>query len=350
MHTELSDRSQRVLAAVVAEYIENGEAVSSLMLARRGRGAIGVSSATVRGILSDLEQRGYIRQPHTSGGRVPTDAGYRYYVDRLLLLRRPARSTSAVEAHLRRQADTVDQMLLGASHLLSRRSRHIAFALAPDPMSEAFRQIEFLPLAGSKILVVLVSRGGQISRKVIDVGEAASHEDLRHATNYLNAELSGRSVRDARAAVELQLRQERILYDRLLERTLRLACSVFDQISPDSAVFVEGTASLVDELSSGERPVSLTTLRALLNMVEEKEQLVRLLHEYVHGPGMTIVIGAEHSSPELREVSLVASTYGEANGLGAVGVIGPTRMHYSKAIAMVHDAAQAMTRVLQGTC
>lgn len=343
---ELSARSRRLLATLVREYIKTGEPVCSQVLARDS--GLGVSSATVRNALAKLEEAGYVHQPHTSAGRVPTDRGYRFFVDLLLGTRRPGRLPAAVEHELRQQAERspfMDDLLAGVSHVVSRMSRHVGFALCEND-GGVLQRIEFIPLAGPRVLVVVVSRGNQVTQKVIDAGEELRQDELVQAANYLNTEFAGLPLDEVRDAVLNRLRQERTLYDQLLARALRLASSTLEQLPKQQTFFVEGASSLFDAALPHER-MSLATLRALIEMMEEKERLVRLLNQYIDGPGLTIVIGAEHAAPDLRSFSLVASTSVDGPTIRTVGVIGPTRMHYSRAITVVDGTTQAVTRVLR---
>jgi heat-inducible transcriptional repressor len=341
----LSDRTRRILAALVREYIETGEPVASAALTRRA--GVVLSSATIRHVLAQLEDMGFVWQPHTSAGRVPTDLGYRFYVDLLLEARRASKDAAGVEARLRQQAGEaplIDDLLSSASHVLSEVSKHVGFAVAPPNAQAVFHRIEFVPLSGQRILVVMVARGNQVSQKTIDIGEPIDSSELEKAANYLNSEFSGRTLDQVREGVLERLREERTLYDQLLGLALRLASSSLDT-TPQPTVSIEGTSTLIDEVIrvSG---LSLPALRGLLLMVEEKQRLVRLLNEYIDGPGLTVVIGAEHSDPELRPFSLIASTYFDGRSTGLVGIIGPTRMRYSRAIDVVENAARAVGRVL----
>ena len=343
----LSDRTRRVLATLVREYIETGEPVASATLMHRA--GLNVSSATIRNVLAQLEDMGYVWQPHTSAGRVPTDLGYRFYVDLLLEGRRAARDVSGVEARLRQEVGDdpmIDDLLSSTSHVLSETSRHIGFAIAPANEHAVFQRIEFVPLHGTRILVVMVARGNQVSQKTVDIGEGVGASELTQAANFLNSEFAGRTIDEVRNGVRARLREERTLYDQLLGLALKLASQTLDQMEGPTAVYIEGAAALLEQVveASG---ISAATLRALLRMVEEKQRLVRLLNEYIDGPGLTVVIGTEHSDPELRPFSLIASTYFDGRGTGTVGVIGPTRMKYSRAIAAVDVAALAVARVLK---
>jgi heat-inducible transcriptional repressor len=340
-----SERSSLILAALVREYISSGEPVPSSLLVRAA--GLGVSSATVRSILARLEEEGFVQQPHTSSGRIPTDRGYRFYVDLLLETKRSGRTANAVEARLRRDsaAPLVDSVLSQASHVVSQASKHVGFAIRPAHESAVFERVEFIPLSAARVLVVIVAKGGHVVQKVIDIGEPLDADGLRQAANYLNAEFSGLPLNRAREAVLARMNEERMLYDALMARAMLLASSTFNDLPEDHVLYVDGAASLLGEGHG----LTMSTMHALLHLIEEKQRLVRLLNEYIDGTGLTVVIGAEHLEPSLRPFSLVASTYEDGAGTGTIGVIGPTRMRYSRAIAVVHGAAQAITRVLRDT-
>jgi heat-inducible transcriptional repressor len=339
---ETGDRSRRILAALVREYIASGEPVASSVLA--GAAGLGVSSATIRSILARLEDEGFVQQPHTSAGRVPTDRGYRFYVDGLLESRRTNRTVNAVEARLRKESEPIiDSLLSRASHVVSQASGNVGFAIRPAHDAAVFDRIEFVPISASHVLVVIVARGGHVIQKVVEVGEALDSSALRQAANYLNAEFSGMPIRRAREAVVERMREERALYDELMTRALQLASSTFTDLPEGGELYVEGAASLLD----AEHGVTLATMQTLLAMIEEKQHLVQLLGEYIDGVGLTVVIGAEHPDPDLRSFSLVASTYDDGTGVGTIGIIGPTRMRYSRAIEVVDGAAKAVSRLLR---
>src|SRR5262249_25654837 len=203
--------------------------------------------------------------------------------------------------------------------------------------------VEFVPLTSTRVLVVIVARGGHVIQKVIDTGEPLDADDLRRAANYLNAEFSGVPLHLAREAVLERINEERVLYDALLARAMRLAPSTFADLPDGRTIYIEGTSALLDDGNG----VSMAMMQALIAMIEEKQRLLHLLNEYIDGPGITVVIGAEHLDPSLRPFSLVASTFDDGASTGTVGVIGPTRMRYSRAIAVVDGVAQAVSRVLR---
>lgn len=345
--TDLTDRDRQVLEALVRCYIDTGEAVSSLWLAARGR--FGVSSATVRNILGRLEELGFVRQPHTSAGRVPTDLGYRVHVDKLLLGYRPGKSMADVVARLR-LGGTVDDVLSDASQELSRSSRHVGFALVPAATTVRLQHIDFVPLTSHRVLVVFVAAGGQITHKVLETEEEYGAAELEQASNYLNAEFGGLTLAEVRDAILARVQQERMLYDELMARALRLAQTSFEGLIPESVFVVQGASLLVEELAadalrgSDEQASALETLRTLFKMIDEKHRLVRLLTDYLEQPGITIVIGSENAAPELGAFSVVTSRYDASGRPGVLGVIGPTRMRYSRAISLVDAVARAISR------
>jgi heat-inducible transcriptional repressor len=342
LHPALPERDRRILGVVVSAYIEQGEPVSSLWLAK---GRLGVSSATLRNVLARLEEQGYVRQPHTSAGRVPTDLGYRNYVDNVLAERRASRPAPNVEARLRR-AGSVDDLLSHVSQEVSRASHQVGFAIAPAADTTTLEHLNFVPLDGGKILVVVVAAGGHVSHKIIEPTEQYDQTELAQASAYLNDEFKGRTLFDVRQQVIERLREERTLYDVLMARALRLANATLADVDSDPIIYVQGTSMLLEDVSSDDPDVTLEALRALMQMIEEKARLVRLLDDYLGGDGLTVVIGSEHPSSELRSFSLVFSTYSDGRGTGAVGVIGPTRMHYSRAINAVDSLSRVVSRVV----
>lgn len=343
MPSETSVRAKRLLAALVREYIASGEPVASSLLVTAG--GLGVSSATVRSILAGLEDEGFVQQPHTSAGRIPTDRGYRFYVDLLLESKRSQRTASAVEARLRRDSAGMlpDSVLSHVSHVVSQASRQVGFAVRLVHEAPVFDRVDFIPLSAARVLVVIVARGGHVLQKVVDTGEVLEADELRESANYLNVEFSGLPLQRAREAVLERMKEERLLYDELMARALRLGSSTFSDLPDEPSIYVDGAASLLGDPHG----LTLEMLRTLMRMIEEKQRLVHLLTEYIDGPGLTVVIGAEHLDPDLRPFSLVVSTFDDGTGTGSIGVIGPTRMQYSRAIAVVDGAAQAVSRVLR---
>ncbi|MEO7190701.1 MAG: heat-inducible transcriptional repressor HrcA [Vicinamibacterales bacterium] len=343
----MTDRQRRILASLVAEYIDQGEPVSSSWLAEHS--ALGLSSATVRNILARLEEQGLVRQPHTSAGRVPTDSGYRRYVDVLLGTRRRSTTSPDFQARLQR-AGTVGDLLEHASHELSQASQQIGFAVAPANTSVRLQHIDFVNLEGTRVLVIVVAAGGQISHRVIDTDERYDSAALTEAANYINSELTGMTLDEARQAIVERMREERLLYDALMSRALKLAGSGLAEMQPVETLHLQGASFLIDGMAGEplDRQRAMETLRVLFRMIEEKHQLVELLSRSIEAGGLTVVIGSENISPDLHPFSLVISTFQNGDRTGSVGVIGPTRMRYQRAISVVDGVSRAVSRLLEG--
>jgi heat-inducible transcriptional repressor len=194
--------------------------------------------------------------------------------------------------------------------------------------------------------VVVIAGGGHITNKVVSTGEDYDFTELQQAANFLNREFKGRTLHEVRQAILERLREERTLYDTLIARALRLANTTFEDMESGPSVFIQGTSLVLDELADDDPDVTLETLRTLLRMIEEKARLVQLLDEYLRADGLTVVIGSEHHAPDLQRFSVVASTYSDGRATGMVGVIGPTRMHYSRAIKAVETLSQAVSRMV----
>jgi heat-inducible transcriptional repressor len=221
--------------------------------------------------------------------------------------------------------------------------------LASAPPAVELRHLEFVSLAERRVLLIVVTAGGQVINKVIETQESVDTTFLQQAANYVNHEFAGLTIEQAREAIVERLQQERILYDALMARALRLARSGLSGITPGESLHVQGASFLVDELlgTGDDRDRTLETLRALFRMIEQKHHLIELLTQYIDANDLTVVIGSEHESPDLHPFSVVASTFRDGQRAGAVGIIGPRRMRYQRAIAVVDGVSQVMTRVLE---
>ena len=340
MSDQLGEREKDVLRAVVREYISTGGPVGSSQLARDFE----VSSATLRNVLADLEELGFLEKPHTSAGRVPTDRGYRFFVDSLMKLRDPDhRERELIEHGIRTARSAVaEDAVQDASKVLHFLSHHAAVVVTPRPALSVFQQIEFIRLRENRILAILVSQGGQVQNKIFTADFPVSLEDLVRCSNYLNELLRQVPLEEARQRVQAELEQEKALYDSLSAKALRLGVAAIGL--PDAEkVLIEGTGSFLDA-----KEFSVERMRALFRALEEKHKLLLLLDQVQRARELRIFIGTESEFSAAGEVSVIASPYGPAGQvLGAVGVIGPTRMDYQRVIPLVNFTAQVLSRVLE---
>ncbi len=344
MADAFDDRAKEVLRAVVQEFIADGNPVGSSQLTKRGD--FEVSPATMRNVLSELEELGYLEKPHTSAGRVPTDAGFRFFVDSLLQLRDPApKDRELIEQGLS-SSTSVEDRLQEAGKVLHSLSHHAGVVLIPRPSSATLQRIEFVRLRDNKVLAVLVAANGQVQNKLLAVEFEVSADELVQAANYLNELLQqGLAVEDMRGRILQELENERMQYDVLTAKALRLGAAATD-VPSNERVVIEGTGSFLDTREFAE---DVKRMRLLFKALDEKHKLLQLLDRVQRGREMQIFIGAESEFSAQGEVAVIASPYGSGDQvLGTVGVIGPTRMNYQRVIPLVNFTAQVLSRVVRG--
>jgi heat-inducible transcriptional repressor len=337
----LDDRTGEVLKSLIQAHIATGEPVGSESLSRLLNKPL--SPATVRNIMADLERLGLLDHPHTSAGRVPTDEGYRYYVD-ALMARAPLapRDAAAIRTGLRSDSSP-QEVLESACHLLSSLSHNVAFVLAPDIARTTFRHVDLVRLPHPRVLVVIVAQSGLVTNKVVEVEEQLTQDDLQACANYLNAQFAGMRLAEVRGRLLELMSEEKALYDQLLKNVVSVGERVFSSDGEGGNVLLDGTSNMLEKPEFEDLP----RMRALFKTFEEKGRLVKILNACLSDEGIRILIGHEHREPELRETSLVAASYpldGEAWG---VGVLGSTRMEYARVIALVDHVAREVTRALR---
>ncbi|MFT3713245.1 MAG: heat-inducible transcriptional repressor HrcA [Archangium sp.] len=343
MAEELDDRAKDVLRAVVQEFITSGEPVGSQHLTRRGE--FEVSPATMRNVLSELEALGYLEKPHTSAGRVPTNQGYRFFVDSLLQLRKPSSADQQlIEAGL---ANTTggEERLQEAGKVLHLLSHHAGVVLIPRPSAGVLSRIEFVRLSSDRALAILVGQGGQVQNKLLSLDAPVTTEDLQRAAAYLNDLLpNATSIEELRSRILQELDAERVQYDQVASRALKLGAAATD-VSSSERVVIEGTGTF---LESPEFTDDVKRMRALFKALDEKHKLLALLDRVQRAREMQIFIGAESEFGSQGDVTLIASPFGtQEQVLGTVGVIGPTRLDYQRVIPLVNFTAQVLSRVLK---
>ena len=333
---DLSRRAQKILHAVVTEYLQGGEAVGSRTVTRRHD--LGLSPATVRNVMSDLEEMGLLEQRHTSAGRVPTTSGLRFFIDSLLKVR-GLTPREKEEIRERVIAPSPDEVVQKASRLLSDLTHHAAVILAPDPDQQRLERIEFIPLRDGKLIAVLVTTDGRIENRLLL--EDVDGNRLERIHNYLNQLLSGMTIDEVRDRVIREIAEDKNKYDEAVATALRLGHALFVSQGERSAdVLVAGQANLVDA-------VQPDRVRDLLRTLEDKETLVRLLDRTRQAEGLQVFLGAETAMQALSGSSVVAMSYGpEETPIGALAVIGPMRMNYGKVMSVVDFTADTVSQLL----
>jgi heat-inducible transcriptional repressor len=341
MAEPLSDRARDVLHAIIREYISTGGPVGSQQLARTS--GFEVSSATLRNVMADLEDLGYLEKPHTSAGRVPTDRAYRFYVDTLIRLRDPnPRDRDLIQRGISSGAPLEDA-LQEAGRLLHFLTRHAGVVVTPRPTSGTFHRIEFVRLREGRVLAILVDQDGQVHNRPVALDFEVSQEELVRASNYLSELLEKLPLEQIRGRIEQELAQDQAAYDQLVAKALKLGL-LATGVPPTEKVFIEGTGSFLEAPEFAD----IDRMKALFRTLEEKTRLVALLDRVQRAREMQIFIGHESDLSPGGEVSLVATPYGPADrSLGTVGVIGPTRMNYQRVIPLVQFTAQVLSSALK---
>lgn len=335
--SELSRRAQKILHAVVTEYLHGGDAVGSRTVTRRHD--LGLSPATVRNVMADLEELGLLEQRHTSAGRVPTATGLRFFIDSLLKVRGLS-AREKEEIRERVTAPTPDEVVQRASRLLSDLTQHAAVIIAPDPDQQRLGQIEFVPLRDGKLIAVLVTTDGRIENRLIV--DDVDPRRLERIHNYLNQLLVGMTIDEVRERVIREIGVDKNTYDEAVAAALRLGHAVFvAQPDRSAEVLVAGQANLLHEELAQDRA------RELLKTLEDKETLVRLLDRTRKAEGLQVFLGAETAMSALSGSSVVGVSYGpEEAPIGALAVIGPMRMNYGKVMSVVDVTAETVSQLL----
>jgi heat-inducible transcriptional repressor len=342
--TAFDDRRREILRTLIRLHVETGEPVGSESLARALDRTL--SPATVRAIMADLESVGFLDHPHTSAGRVPTDDGYRFFVDSLMdRSPLPPGDAALVASAFATPDASAEQVMENASHVLSTLSRAVGFVVAPDIARTSLRHIDLVPLAAPRVLVVMVSATGLLTQKVIEIEEELSREDLQACANYLNTHFSGMTLAAIRERLLALMREEKALYHSLLKRVVALGQRAFSVSEAEASVSLDGTSNMLSrpEFEDVER------MRTLFRTFEEKGRLLAILNACIRGEGVRVLIGNENPDPELRDLSFVTSRCSVEGDEGwGLGVLGSTRMEYGRVVALVEEVAHSLGDTLRG--
>ena len=345
----IDSRTEVLLAALIKEHLVTGEAVGSRVLSDRFAHGYGWSSATIRNVMGELEDAGFVEQPHTSAGRIPTDKGYRYYVDNMLGEARLSRGDLRAIDDLFAVGDidasaSPDRLMETASHVLSAFSQNVGIVVSPSLAENRLKHIEFVQLPDKRILVVLVSTSSIIHNKVIrTTDDDLTQDELDRTARYLNAEFSGKSLSAIRTEIVALMKEEKALYDRLLQNAV-LLCerSLEGEETTGGDVYVDGASNILTKPDFDD----IERMRDLFRMFEEKSRLIKILNECVHehpySGEVHVVIGREHPTDSMRSCALITAPYqvGQNGGVGTLGVVGPMRIEYARIMAMVNYMAR----------
>ncbi len=342
MEDVLDERSKKVLWAVIQSYIDNPDPVGSRYVTKKY--AFQYSPATIRNIMADLEDMGFLSQPHTSAGRVPTDKGYRYYVEHILEEKIGINEglLDLLTSKVSDPIEDVDFILDETSKTLASLSRYLGLAVSPGPEGSILRRIELVPYKEDRIAVVILTDEGVIKHKIIKNEMALTSSDLQKISNYLNREFKGYTIKQIREHLAEELRRDKEMYDNLMERSLALCREAL--YTYGSNVFITGLTRILDlpEFSNIEK------IKKISKTIEDKHAIIKLIDKIIDSRGVQVIIGSENPVSEMNELSVIISTYNEHDRpAGVIGIIGPKRMDYSSVISLVETAARFLSKMFE---
>ncbi|HUA53100.1 MAG TPA: heat-inducible transcriptional repressor HrcA [Candidatus Sulfotelmatobacter sp.] len=345
MITELNERSREIFRHIVDAYVETGEPIGSRTLSRRL--GVALSPATIRNVMADLEDAGLLSAPHTSAGRMPTEAGLRLFVSGLLEIGGlSADERASIDSQCAATGRSLAQTLEEATAALSGLSQCAGLVLAPK-LDRSLKHIEFVPLGPGRALVVMVTEDGMVENRVIDVPIGMPPSTLTTAGNYLNARLAGRTLEEARGLIDRELEDHRARLDELTSRVVEAGLAVWSgsENGRDAHLIVRGQANLLENVTAIE---DLERIRALFQALEAKEAMAKLLDAANLAEGVQIFIGAENNLFSVAGCSVIIAPYTDQREriVGAIGVIGPTRINYARIIPLVDYTAKVIGRLI----
>ena len=342
MRDDLTDRERQVLEAVIVCYVETAEPAGSRTIAKRFN--LGVSAATIRNTMSDLEERGYLYHPHTSAGRIPTDRAYRVYVDSLMAPAAPTRrEQDALRLGIKTDATAIESILQSAAQVLGVLTQELGVAVAPSLDNAVLDRMELMSVSSERILMVLVLKGGSARTIFVEVGSAMPREALDSLAAVINERLAGLALAEIRRTLRERLRDAPLEPEgnELLNIFIEEADNIFHLSAVDSGSVVMSSAQMLAEQPEFS---SNTGIRTLLELTERRDLLRQALLERC-GSGLTVTIGGENLNPRLSDFTLVTSTYRSGSLYGVIGVMGPTRMSYRKVVALVEHTSRLMSEL-----
>jgi heat-inducible transcriptional repressor len=341
---ELNERERRVLEAVIQSYVETAEPAGSRTISRRF--GLGVSPATIRNTMSDLEEKGYLYHPHTSAGRVPTDIAYRLYVDSLTRVAPIATSDRDMIAEQLASGggSTIEAILRRAAQTLSVLTQELGMAVGPRLDQTVLSRLELVRLSSERLVLVLTLQGGAARTIFVEMTEPIADNALAEVSVVLNERLAGHTLREIRSSLADRLRDAAMANGReLLNIFVQERESIFDDPLKRDESLVLGQASVLaeqPEFSSSDK------MRRLIALTESNEHLAEVLRRRPATPGISITIGNEHGDPRFENFTIVTSEYRAGSLSGVIGVIGPTRMPYEKVIAIVTHTSRLVSDLL----
>ena len=334
----MDDRSRALLKTLIERYITEGQPVGSRTLSRYS--GLDLSAATIRNVMADLEDMGFVTSPHTSAGRIPTPRGYRLFVDTMLTIQ-PLEEIAAKEAISEIQPDSPQRVITAAAQVLSNLSSFAGVVMTPR-RSQLFRQIEFMRLSEKRILLILVTPEGDVQNRILLTDKDYSASQLIEAANYINANYAGLDFENVRIRLKAELDSLRLDIASLMQAAVDTSSS--SMTKPEGNVVISGEKRLLDY---GELTSDMDKIKRLFNVFEQKTSLMQLLDVSSHAEGVQIFIGGESDLVPLDDMAVITAPYSvDGQVVGTLGVIGPTRMAYERVIPIVDITSKLLTSAL----
>src|SRR5438477_9671833 len=340
---DLDSRARDVLREIVMQHVATGEAISSRSLAKCGR--FRLSPASLRNVMADLEDAGYLAQPHTSAGRVPTDRGYRFFINQLMRPRSLTQQEREVIDDEVSHATEIETMLQLASSLLSRLSDQVGVVFMPTLLQFAIRSMDFVLVADNKIMCIIVGTNGVVVNKLIETHSIFTRDELEKISRYITVEFNGLTLDAIRRRLIRMTEEERAVHDQMLQKTIALGIEAVGEVTPlEHELYAEGTTSMLMKPEFSDAAAMRKTFLAL----QEKERLVEILNSCLNEDGLQILIGGESDFTQVHNFSIVARSYGTHNApLGIVAILGPMRMEYARMAPLVDYLGRALSRKIE---
>lgn len=336
----LDERKRKILQAIIDDYISTAEPIGSRTIARKYN--LGISPATIRNEMSDLEILGYLEQPHTSAGRIPSAKGYRFYVDCLLSPAKLSENDIAlIKSWYKTKVRRIDEVFQETAKILSRVTRNVSIVSAPQMRQCTFRYIQFLPLDEEKAIVVLVSDTGLIENKVIKIPREIGFEDLQKIAQRINRRLTGLSFDAIKSSLLHEIKREILQQEDLFEVAMELLRDALST-NTNEKVYLGGTTQLLEQPEFRD----VDKVKSLLGILEEEKVLCDILHRQ-NNQGVLVTIGQENKFSVIKDCSMVQATYHiDGQIVGTIAVLGPTRMEYGKVMAVIEFMNQHLSQLL----
>lgn len=337
----LTERQRMILTAIVDDYIRSAEPVGSRSISKRGD--VGYSPATIRNEMSDLEELGFLEQPHTSAGRIPSHKGYRYYVDHLAPMTSAPEELKTMKVSFAEKLNELEQVIQHAGTILSHMTNYTSILLGPEVFHTSLRHFQLLPLSESKAVAIVVTNTGQVENKTVNIPPGLSMSEMENVVNLLNRKLAGVPIYKLKSALYAEIGQEMQRNISHFEKLMSVLDDALDSNQGEQRVFLSGMTNMLTQPEFRD----IDKVKSILDLLEETPTLMKMMISASSGSGIQVRIGTENDHEAFANCSLITATYAvEGEAIGTIGILGPTRMEYARVIGILNLLSKDMTKFL----